>query len=864
MILENKHLFISRCATPRQFFVFILLVLSITVVRAKNNTGKIQYMFPKHGDDWIIKESPVLLRFANIGPEKIANQKTFIRVSGDKSGPKNGETVVSSDGKTLIFRPFFPYQAGETVTVRLQPRLFIQSTAFIDTSFSFTVAPDISFRPAAAPAPGALQKTAAPCYKPNKDGVVVLNGVSVPSDFPYIDITVNDNPDTGKIFCNYAGDRLFNLILDNDGAPVFYWIVPDDRRDFKVQPNGVITMTVRQGFGGGGFCAIDNTYTVVDTFFVPDGYTMDEHDLYVRENGNYVVTAMDQRIIDMSALVPGGHPQARVTGYHVLEMDAEDNPIFIWRCWDHYKVTDAEYVNLKQRNIDFLHTNSIDIDHDGHFLTTPKLLNEITKINSSTGDIIWRLGGKNNQFTYVGFDDFIYRQHTVRVLDNGHYLVFDNGNFHEPQYSRALEFKVDTDDMTVTKVWEFRDQPDKYTPYQGNIQRLPNGNTLINWAMPYYPKLTEVRPDGSKAYEMNFADEKNCYRVFRFPWKGRARVPFLVTDLFSDRLHLLFNKFGDPDVAYYRVYGGPEKTPGRLMGTTAEPYMVLDENDIIVARTYYFRVTAVDVYGNESDYSNEERVRTNFIPVNLNMISNSGFSGNLSGWDLEVSGSALATAHTGHDECRVIIQKPGAAVEDIRLLQDGLTLYKGQTYRFEFDAGAEIARSIDAHVASSRPPYTNFGRIGPSYVKTNSERHSYTFVMENAATTTARVVFNLGANDGDVIIDNVSLSRQEPAFVEQQPVPQDFVLHPVYPNPFNASTTIAFELPGTCFVTCEVFDILGRRVETLIQGKLGRGRHTRLFRGHNFSSGLYFCRMTAETVPGGQRFFKVSRMVLLK
>ncbi|MBN2000906.1 aryl-sulfate sulfotransferase [candidate division KSB1 bacterium] len=862
----EEILFLSTIPNYTAARIFSLFFLTVSVVFAGPVPVKLEYIFPKHKDTWIVKESPVILRFNNIVPEEISNLDTFIRITGEKSGRVSGKTIISSDGKTLIFKPDFPFVAEENVTVQIKPCMAGQTAARLDTTFTFTVAPHLDFQRPVEPRPPlkTWRKSTAQRYQANQDGVVVLNGVSVPSDFPYIDITVNDNPDTGYIFCNHTGGRNFNLILDNSGAPVFYWIVPDDRRDFKLQPTGVITMTVREGFGGGGFCAINNTYTVVDTFFVPPGYAIDEHDLLVRENGNYLVTAMDQRFVDMSELVPGGYPNARVTGYHLLEMDADDNPVFIWRCWDHYKITDAEYVDLTARNIDFLHTNSIAVDLDGHYLTTPKLLDEITKINSRTGEIIWRLGGKNNQFTYTNFDEFISRQHDVSVLPNGNYTVFDNGNFHEPPYSRALEFKVDTDDMTVTRIWEFRDTPDRYAHYQGNVQRLPNGNTLINWVLPQYPKLCEVRPDGSKAFEMNFIDQINCYRVFRFPWKGHAAVPFLVTDLFSDRVVLLFNKFGDPDVEIYRVYGGPNQNPDRLMGTTGQPYMVLDENDITDSGTYYFRVSAVDSHGNESGFSNEEMVRTNFIPADINMISNGTFSGSMSDWNLTVSGSALAATGTANDECTVVIQQGGANLEDIRLVQNGLTLYEGQTYTFEFDVRADKARSIDAHVESSIPPYTNYGRIGLSYVTTTLERQSYTFVMENSTTSTALVVFNVGSDDGNVTIDNVALIRNKPSLVEARSDEGGFSLYPVYPNPFNVSATISFDLPLDCFVTCEIYDILGRRVDNLLHGKLIRGRHTRLFSGGNHSSGVYFCRITADALSTGQRFYDVKRMILLK
>jgi hypothetical protein len=58
---------------------------------------------------------------------------------------------------------------------------------------------------------------------------------------------------------------------------------------------------------------------------------------------------------------------------------------------------------------------------------------------------MWRFGGKRNQFTYVndplGGPSY---QHDIRVLPNGNITLMDNGNFHTPSLSRAVEYHFDT------------------------------------------------------------------------------------------------------------------------------------------------------------------------------------------------------------------------------------------------------------------------------------------------------------------------------------------------------------------------------------------------------------------------------------
>ncbi len=79
-----------------------------------------------------------------------------------------------------------------------------------------------------------------------------------------------------------------------------------------------------------------------------------------------------------------------------------------------------------------------------------------------------------------------------------------------------------------------------------------------------------------------------------------------------------------------------------------------------------------------------------------------------------------------------------------------------------------------------------------------------------------------------------------------------------YPNPFNPSTVIPFSIANPSHVQLDVFDIVGRRVATLLNEPLSSGSHEVRFDAGSFSSGVYFFRIQAGS------FTKVNRMVLLK
>jgi hypothetical protein len=177
-------------------------------------------------------------------------------------------------------------------------------------------------------------------------------------------------------------------------------------------------------------------------------------------------------------------------------------------------------------SLNFIHANAIDIDFDGHFLVSCRGLDEITKIHRTTGEIIWRWGGSQNEFTFVNDYPFTH-QHSIRSLGNNRYLLYDNGNY-SAQYtgtiniSRAVEYELDTIGMTAEKVWEFVHPDSLYTPSIGGAQRLPNGNTLIDFGNLQWlgmgSVVTEVDSNNQIVFQLEYDNGGNLYRAQKFDW----------------------------------------------------------------------------------------------------------------------------------------------------------------------------------------------------------------------------------------------------------------------------------------------------------------------------------------------------------
>ena len=593
----------------------------------------------------------------------------------------------------------------------------------------------------------------------NPTGPMIMpNGVSVPSNFPHINITINDNPDPEYIFIdNRSGGSIsYNVIFDNNGCPVWYWQTDDERRDMKVQKNGVLTMVARNGYMR--FIGLDEHYKQIATYQAVNGPSTDEHELVVLENGYYFLIGTRNETVDMRRYVSGGSSSANVAQTQFQEFTPEGDLIFQWRAWDHFDVRDVELDDNKSSSFRFSHMNAIDLDDDGQILISSRHLSEVTKIDKNTGEIIWRLGGNHSDFTFVNDELNGFRnQHAVRSMGNGRYLLFDNGDLHNPSVSRAVEYELDPNNMTATLVWEFRDTPDRYSHYMGNTQRLPNGNTLINWAVGSSPKLTEVRPDGTKAFEMNWVNGYEAYRVWRCDWHGMALEPVLQKIEYQspDTPILIFNKFGDPNVDYYKIYADTKSPPTTLW--TVSDSTLAYVSGFQESGTYYFRVTAVDVNGTESSYSNIESatVTTSDTP-GLNLVQNGDFSQGMQNWIWETS-SASALSDIKDGVFHYVISDGGPSISSVQLHQNGIKLIQGGHYLFEFDAWADEPRYIEAKVSQDIDPWKSYSKIGYSYIDTEPAHFEYEFDMEDPSDSNSRVVINTGTSDVDVYLDNVSL-----------------------------------------------------------------------------------------------------------
>jgi len=258
---------------------------------------------------------------------------------------------------------------------------------------------------------------------------------------------------------------------------------------------------------------------MIGSHLAPSPLYTDSHELLVTVSGGVIthshLFSYYHKTIDMSAY--GGPTDAQMAGHQILRIRADGLLEYTWDAWRYFTIDDwiEEPLSLQTGAVaDYDHPNSLHIDHDGHYIASWRHLAEVTKINSQTGDVIWRLGGRNNQFAFVNdtFDGF-NGQHSAVMLDNGNLLLYDNGLRHDPPESRAVEYELDTTAMTATQVWEYRHDPAVYTPFVGSVQRLTNGNTVVGFAGEGL--VTEVGPAGNVVWEGRLLIEGSAAFFYR-------------------------------------------------------------------------------------------------------------------------------------------------------------------------------------------------------------------------------------------------------------------------------------------------------------------------------------------------------------
>jgi hypothetical protein len=513
-----------------------------------------KYISPIPNSGYVSPYTNIIVRQGEIIDETTI-KNNLINITGSSSGTHIGKVFLADDGKTIVFNPKNSFIEGETVAVDLESGIKTSSGKDVGMlSFNFYISKSWTKNLEENSTTDLLCDL---IILGNRNQLITKKQNShisssitdtLPDDLPNVYVTISNNPTDGYIFIApwfYQGsffDPNYVMIVDNYGTPIYYKKNAMLALDFKVQPNGLLTYHDRDSRTVLG---LDSSYNIVGTFKCGNGYLTDFHDVQLLLNGHYLILGQDYQTVRMDTVVQGGDSAATVIGLIIQEKDENHNVVFQWRSWDHFLITDAsDNIDLTAHTIDYVHGNSVELDIDGNIIISCRYMNEVTKINRSTGELIWRMGGKKNQFKFLNDPRGFTYQHDVRRIANGNLTIFDNGSLSTPRYSSSLEYTINEADTSLTLTWNYFNS-NHHSWSMGNSQRLDNGRTFIGWGSSWNPAATEVEYDGTKTFEMRFDSFFYNYRAFRFPW----RTDLLTADSYSiDFQYIPVNTSGTEEI----------------------------------------------------------------------------------------------------------------------------------------------------------------------------------------------------------------------------------------------------------------------------------------------------------------------------
>jgi hypothetical protein len=279
-------------------------------------------------------------------------------------------------------------------------------------------------------------------------------------------------------FAFSAGE--FGLVIDRTGRVVWYrrFPAPGPGLNFMAQPTGTFVgrLATADTTDDDPMAEIDAAGNVRRMLRCVNR-RLRFHDLLLLSDGSYWIMCDDTRTQDLTA--QGGVAAASVTGTTLQHVSAAGTLLFEWNPFEHFLITDLDSASYAGSSVNWTHGNSFDLDTDGNLLVSFRSLNEITKIDATTGAVLWRMGGRRNQFAFAGGPDPGFsRQHNVRVVGPGRFILLDNVGAPESRYER---YAWDAATRTATLEQSYGSSPGVQTAIGGSVQQSGTDRYVVSF-----------------------------------------------------------------------------------------------------------------------------------------------------------------------------------------------------------------------------------------------------------------------------------------------------------------------------------------------------------------------------------------------
>ena len=355
-----------------------------------------------------------------------------------------------------------------------------------------------------------------------------------------------------------------SLIMDNTGSPVWFRPLSSTRlqnADFTVQtyrdprtgraqrvltwwqgtlaiPPDYTNLPAGAPEPGGCYYIYDDHYRLLRTVFAKHGFNPDEHEFALTPQGTALFIASKAVRMDLRPF--GGPKNGAIEDSEVQEVSlATGRLVFSWDMLAHVSPALSEEPASSASSSagvwDAYHMNSVDIGPRGQLLISARNMWAVYDISKRTSRIRWQLGGKNSDFRFGPRASFFW-QHDARFRPGHTISMFDDGCCALPdgkpeQQSHGLILHLDFRLHLATITRTYYHHPGLYSPSQGNLQALRNGNEFVGWGQNQY--YSEYRSAGNTLgrgkrdliYDAEMPSSNISYRAFRNVWIGLPSYP---------------------------------------------------------------------------------------------------------------------------------------------------------------------------------------------------------------------------------------------------------------------------------------------------------------------------------------------------
>ena len=379
----------------------------------------------------------------------------------------------------------------------------------------------------------------------------------------------------------------------------------------------------------GEFVIANQNYKIIKTIQAPKGLALDLHELLLTPQGDaYFIT--DKKVkANLSAY--GGSAKGSFTDPQVREVNLRTGKtVFTWDMASHVPLSDSviPLPTTASQAWDPYHLNSIDVSADGsQVLLSARNTWGIYDVNHSNGQLLWQLGGKENQFSLPSnlvtgpFGSAFQYQHDARFVSGGISLFDDAGAGAPPDggpYGAArgliLNLDLQNNAASLASPADYHD-PALYANSQGNFQDLANGGALVGWGLDAVPGgaggsyITEYSSSGTVLADYLLAGQAISYRAFSLPWVGVPLTrPSVAATSANGQTNVAASWNGSTETQSWELLSGPSRTS--LSEVSITPRAGFETVMTTTAAGPFFEVKALDAAGNTLKTSAVIRVST--------------------------------------------------------------------------------------------------------------------------------------------------------------------------------------------------------------------------------------------------------------